>query len=585
MLPTILRPAVSYRKATRLPGAGWWRTVLETAAFLIVAGVFCALVEGPLWRHDLELAVVNLRTSLVFVLAGSLLRKEKTQRGVAWALILTGIFRSLNFIDSWNGPWPAFVLVFGGVDHIFGAWALLRYPNPTLLRHQRIYLFLLTGWLVIGQALMAVTSTAAENGGPATWWWPSLIPDERLSNTLSDVVNGGLGVLGVALIVLLLMRLPRTRGLDRIAITPVMAAGIAATIAAIASAVALMVDGLSRSPNGAYLTESLVDVAVPLAFLLVLVQRALLLRDITALAARISSGADVAEVRHALRSALRDPTLDLVDLSGDDPVPAKPERLVEFIRTESGAPIAVVIADPALARYRGVFDAAVQTSGLALRNAQLQAEAARQKLEQIRASRVRIIEAELAERRRLERDLHDGVQQHLLGITARLAAAMTATSDPAATAAFGQAREGLTQVLADLRDLAHGIHPASLSGGGLGAALEEVAERLPLPARVTIPASQIPDAVEITLYFVACEALANVVKHAGADSVSVTVRVEESQVDMEVADDGIGGVTADATTGHGLGNILDRVRALDGELTIRSSPGQGTRLKVTIPCG
>ena len=101
-----------------------------------------------------------------------------------------------------------------------------------------------------------------------------------------------------------------------------------------------------------------------------------------------------------------------------------PDRLVEFIRTDQGSPIAVVIADPALARYRGLFDAAVQTSGLALKNAQLQAKAAREKLEQVRASRARIVEAELAERRRLERDLHDGVQQHLLGITARLTVAM-----------------------------------------------------------------------------------------------------------------------------------------------------------------
>ena len=103
--------------------------------------------------------------------------------------------------------------------------------------------------------------------------------------------------------------------------------------------------------------------------------------------------------------------------------------MVEFIRTEAGTPIAVVLADPSLARYRGLFDAAVQTSGLALQNAQLQARAARAELEQVRASRTRIIEAGLAERRRLERDLHDGVQQHLLGLAARLSAAMTGTSE------------------------------------------------------------------------------------------------------------------------------------------------------------
>ena len=558
--------------------------------------------------HATALATVNLTVSLVFVFTGLMLRKEPGQRGVAWALMLAGIFRSVDFIDSWNGPWPAYGLVFGGVDRLFGAWALLRYPNPALLRYQRVYLIVLAGWMLIGRTLIAVTSTAHWNGGPASWWWPALIPDQRLTDVLNYVVNAGEGLLGLALLVLLVMRLVRTRDLDRMVIAPIIVAGITAVIAATASAVAQMLVSLSTTPNGAYLTESAVDLVVPLAFLAAVVQRALLLRNITGLTAQISAGADVSAVRHALRSTLHDPTLDLLDLSAPSPSPAgrartgaggdreaspaaraldvRPsERLVEFIRTDGGRPIAVVIADPALARYRGLFDAAVQTSGLALKNAQLQAKAAREKLEQIRASRTRIIEAELAERRRLERDLHDGVQQHLLSITACLTTAMTRTTDEQATAAFGQARDGLKDVLAELRDLAHGIHPALLSQGGLAAALEAVAERLPLPVRVTAPASRIGAAVEATVYFVACEALANVVKHAGADSATITVSIGEAQVDMEIADDGIGGITPGGEAAGGLANIVDRVSALDGEVTIDSPPGKGTRLTVRIPCG
>jgi len=254
----------------------------------------------------------------------------------------------------------------------------------------------------------------------------------------------------------------------------------------------------------------------------------------------------------------------------------------EFIRTEEGSPIAVVIADPALARYRGLFDAAVQTSGLALKNAQLQAQAAREKLEQVRASRARIVEAGLAERRRIERDLHDGVQQHLLALAAQLTVAMTDTSDAAAYGNLAQVRDGLREVLAELRDLAHGIHPAVLSQTGLAAALEDVAERLPLPVRVTAPATRVATAVEATAYFVACEALANVVKHAQAGSATVTVSVDESRLDLQIADDGVGGVRS---RGHGLSSIVDRVNALDGEVTIVSPPGQGTRLEVRIPCG
>ncbi len=582
-----------------------YRSWLAAAAVLIAAGCFCALVQGPLWTQSAALAALNLAVSLVFVVTGLMLRKEPGQRGVAWALMLAGVFRSVDFIDAWNGPWPVYGLVFGAVDRLFGAWALLRYPNSSLLRYQRIYLVLLAGWMLVGRTLIAVTSTAQWNGSPASSWWPALIPNLRLSDTINYVENAGEGLFGAVLVVFLVMRLMRTKGLDRIVVAPIVVAGIAAVIAASASAVTQMVS-LSATPNGAYTVESAVDLAVPLAFLVAVIQRALLIRNITGLTAQISVGADVSAVRYALRSTLHDPTLDVLDLSAPRPDPADagkpaaggddggasaavaaldaqpPDRLVEFIRTETGTPIAVVIADPALARYRGLFDSAVQTSGLALKHAQLQAQAAREKLEQVRASRARIIEAGLAERRRLERDLHDGVQQHLLGLAARLTAAMTRTTDPEATAAFSQAREGLKEVLAELRDLAHGIHPAMLSQSGLTAALEEVAERLPLPVRVTAPGTRAGAAVEATAYFVACEALTNVVKHAKANSATVTVHIDESQLDMEIADDGVGGI---GQAGRGLANISDRVSALDGEVAIDSPPGKGTRLVVKIPCG
>jgi signal transduction histidine kinase len=564
------------------------------------------LVQGPLWTQSAALAALNLAVSLVFVFTGLMLRKEPGQRGVAWALMLAGIFRSVDFIDAWNGPWPVYALVFGAVDRLFGAWALLRYPNSSLLRYQRVYLVLLTGWMLVGRTLIAVTSTAQWNGGSASWWWPALIPNLPLSDTINYVANAGEGLFGAVLVVFLVMRLVQTKGLDRIVVAPIVVAGIAAVIAASASAVTQMLVSLSATPNGAYTVESAVDLAVPLAFLVAVIQRALLIRNITGLTAQISVGADVSAVRYALRSTLHDPTLDVLDLSAPTPDPADagkptaggddggasaavaaldaqpPDRLVEFIRTETGTPIAVVIADPALARYRGLFDSAVQTSGLALKHAQLQARAARDKLEQVRASRARIIEAGLAERRRLERDLHDGVQQHLLGLAARLTAAMTRTTDPQATASFNQAREGLKEVLAELRDLAHGIHPAMLSQSGLTAALEEVAERLPLQVRVTAPSTRAGAVVEATAYFVACEALTNVVKHAKANSATVTVRIDESQLDMEIADDGVGGIRQ---AGRGLANISDRVSALDGEVAIDSPPGKGTRLVVKIPCG
>ena len=580
-----------------------------TAAVTVAVGGFCALVQGPLWNTDAALAGANLAVSVLFVFTGLLLRREPGQRGVGWALIFVGVLRSLDFVDAWGAGWLViYALIFGAADRIFGAWALLRYPNPSLLRHQRVYLALLTGWMLAGRVLIAVTALPQWDGARASSWWPSLVPDARLNDVINYVVNAGEGLFGAALLVLFVMRLLRTTGLDRIVITPIIVAGLAAVVAAAASAVVQMLSSLNGTPNGVYIVESAVDLTVPLAFFVAVIQRTLLLRNITALTAQISGGADIGAVRYALRSTLHDPTLEILDLSAPGPDAVGPadevagggpvggqadqagpvlgeppaDRLVEFIRTEEGTPIAVVIADPALGRYRGLFDAAVQTSGLALKNAQLQEQAAREKLQQVRASRARIVEAGLAERRRIERDLHDGVQQHLLGLAAQLTVAIARAGDEEACGTLAQVRDGLREVLAELRDLAHGIHPAVLTYGGLAAALEDVAERLPLPVLVTAPVTRVATAVEATAYFVACEALANVVKHAQAGSATVTVCVDESKLDLQIADDGVGGAES---RGHGLSNIFDRVNALDGEVTIVSPPGEGTRLEVRIPCG
>ena len=562
---------------------------LAATGILAAVACFCALVQGPQWRESAALATVNLAVSLLFVFTGLMLGREPGQRVTAWALILAGVFRSVDFIDAWNGPWAAYALVFGGVDRLFGGWALLRYPNTALSRLQKRFLIAFAAWMLVGRTVIAVTSTAQWNGYPPSWW-PALIPDEPLSNALNYVVHGGEALFGIALMALLLIRLMRTRGLDRIVITPIIVAGIAAAIAAITSA-ALMTLSLTITPNAAYLTEGVVDFAIPVAFLIAVLQRLLLVRNVTELTAQVAAGGDMSEVRRALRGILHDPTLDLLDTSESSLKALSSRasgRLVSYIRAGEGTPIAVVVADPVLARYRELFDAATAASGLALQNAQLQARAAQEKLQQVKASQARIMEAELAERRRLERDLHDGVQQHLLGITAGLTAAKAKTSDPEAAAAFGQAGMSLKVVLAELRDLAHGIHPAVLSQCGLGAALEEVTERLSLPVSVHVPAVRLDAAVEAALYFVACEALANVVKHADAESALVAVRVGESVLEMEIADDGIGGVTAHAghvLAGHGLANVVDRVSALDGEVVIASPPGRGTRLVVRLPCG
>jgi signal transduction histidine kinase len=574
----------------------------KIAAVLVLVAVWAIALPWPDWANWTALTAVNVVVALLFALTGLLLAREPGQRGLGWVLMLTGICRPLDFIDAWGvGPFPLYALIFGGIDRVFGAWALLRYPNPSLSRGHRRFLIAFAAWMLVTRTLVGVTATPQwEYGGPV--WMPELLPDVRLATVLSIIGYSGEGVCGVVLIVLLVRRLVRARRLDRVVLAPVVTAGIAATVAAIFSGAAQQVVGANGAPIDAYFTEGLVDMALPLAFLVAFVQRALLIRNITWLVAEISGGASVDVIRDALRATLQDPTLDVVDLSAlDGPVPAGvggpqaeppsaepgaepagPDRLVEFVHSESGEPIAVIIADPSLDRYRGLFDVAVRTSALALQTAQAQAAAAQAKLAEVHASRARIIEAAHAERERIERDLHDGVQQHILGVAARLSAAVAKSSDPAARAAFAGVREDLKEILAELRELAHGIHPTVLTQSGLAAALEEVTDRLPLPVQLDVPATRVAPAVEAAVYFVACEALANVVKHASASGVTLTVTVGESELAMEIADDGVGGAGA---SGRGLANIADRVHALDGRLDIDSPPGAGTRLAVTIPCG
>ncbi len=202
------------------------------------------------------------------------------------------------------------------------------------------------------------------------------------------------------------------------------------------------------------------------------------------------------------------------------------------------------------------------------------------------ASRARIVEAADDARRRLERDLHDGAQQHLVGLALTLRLARSrAEKDPAMAAELlDEAIEDLATATAELRELARGIHPAVLTEGGLEPALAGLARRVPV--RVTLaatPERRLPAPVEVTAYFVVAEALTNVARHAGASSATVTLTLDGGCLVVEVRDDGRGG--ADAASGSGLRGLADRVHALGGGLAVDSPPGQGTHLRAELPCG
>jgi signal transduction histidine kinase len=193
------------------------------------------------------------------------------------------------------------------------------------------------------------------------------------------------------------------------------------------------------------------------------------------------------------------------------------------------------------------------------------------------------VEVADAERRRIERDLHDGAQQRLVAISLSLALARRRfASDAAVSAVLEQTNAELAGALAELRELARGIHPAVLTERGLGAALEALISRAPVPVDlVGAPSARLPTGIEAAAYYLVAEALTNVAKYADASSAQVSVTRSDGVVVVEVADDGIGG--ADPSRGSGLRGLVDRVEALDGRLDVESPAGVGTRICATIP--
>jgi signal transduction histidine kinase len=211
----------------------------------------------------------------------------------------------------------------------------------------------------------------------------------------------------------------------------------------------------------------------------------------------------------------------------------------------------------------------------------------RAQLEEVRASRARMAEAADAERRRLERDLHDGAQQRFIVLSMTLRSALRelnrGTDTGQLQAALVEASAELNRGLAELRELARGIHPAVLSAQGLAAAVEALVARMPMPVEAVSTAGRCSAAAEATAYFVVCEALTNVARHARASRAGVAISMERGLLVVEVADDGVGG--ADAGAGSGLRGLCDRLAAAGGTLSVESPPGGGTRVRATLPCG
>jgi signal transduction histidine kinase len=425
-----------------------------------------------------------------------------------------------------------------------------------------------------------------------------VLPDPRdmlsitSQETVADAVDRAQGILGIAValtgLFLLVGRLRVLHGHAQRAQAPLLAA---ACLTAPAGVLCLV--WVSATGEVAPTLETIgraVSLLVPLGVVAGIVWPRLHRREASDLVVELrTEGAT--SLRERLVRVLGDPTLEVayrlddgryVDAAGQLlELPQGPNRAVTVV-TARGEEVAALVHDPALLDESALVESVQATAGLVLENERLSAEV-RAQLAEVRASRVRLVAATDAERRRLERNLHDGAQQRLVALS--LALGLEASRGNAANAdVLSRAQDDVEEAIAELRELARGIHPTLLREEGLKAAVEALARRTPLPVVVEgSVGDRLPDAVELAAYFLVSEALTNVVKHASASEVTVHLERKAGSLRVAVADDGVGG--ASTAPDSGLAGLQDRLAALNAKLVVDSERGGGTKIRTEIPCG
>ncbi|GAA0556656.1 hypothetical protein GCM10010172_44510 [Paractinoplanes ferrugineus] len=571
--------------------------VRVVALVSLLAATTAVLSWIPMWSQDFALGTIYVFVVTSFAASGVFLLSDRSTGRTGWAMIVAAFCYEASWWWTWPPEWEIGPVAL--ISFLFGYWwfavgglALLRYPEPVLSRrYERWYFSSFAIWVVGVKLFIAAVSRPGWAGWNPDAWWLTVAPNRRLFDTASAIFKIGIIVLALGLIVLLLLKIRRSRGLERADSLPATAAGIA--IGFLGSFyIAAQLLHLSKPVTDALRTiTALTALIAPIAFVISLMQRRLARSSVADLVVRLADCASLKDVQSALREVLGDPTMVLA-------VPAGPSRYVscegypltdgEMARwrvsmpSGTGRSIALLLVDPALHRRSDLVRSAAVAGGLVLENGLLRDDLATQ-LEQVQASRRRIAEAGLAERRRIERNLHDGAQQLLLRVMSSLSLARHRAQrgrDP--SDALATAGSDLDEALAELRNLARGIHPAVLGEMGLRPALEGVADRLNIPVAVDVGAERLPDPVEETLYFVICELLTNVIRHAAASRAEVRVTLHDGTAVARVTDDGRGG--AGFRGGSGLAGLRDRVESLRGDMTIATG-GNGTTVTVVVPCG
>ncbi|HET8949037.1 MAG TPA: histidine kinase [Solirubrobacteraceae bacterium] len=465
-------------------------------------------------------------------------------------------------------------------------WLLLAFPSGRLSSR--------ADWLILGPVLFVF--------GPLEVLWLAFLdypdnvllitPDAGMADAVDWVQRSILAVTDTALVVILVRRWVRASPPMRRLLAPVLVGAACLTVGTFA----LLWDKIAgaRTELIAWII-AITFLALPLALLANLLRMRLARSAVGGLIVDLRRDGEPSHLQTALRRALGDPSLTIAfwlpeydtyaDLSGNElTLPEEgPGVAITVLERGDGSRVAALIHDPSLAQQGDLLREVAAVAAMAVENARLQAEL-RANLDELRGSRARVIEAADSERRRLERDLHDGAQQRLVTLAISLTMLENRLAgDPETRALVAEAKREAADSLQELRDLAHGIHPAVLTSHGLTVALESLAANVPLPVGLDVELPErLPPATEVAAYYLICEGLANTIKHAHARTASVAVHRDDGFVVVEVDDDGVGG--ADTAGGSGLRGLADRVEALDGSLQVSSPTGEGTHLRAEIPC-
>jgi signal transduction histidine kinase len=563
-----------------------------------------------LWPAGLALGAFSLAIARddPFSFVGSSLGGALALLGAGWALLACGLAfwgrRSANavgpilvaasgawFFAEWDNPGVGSATVFAIGLVLYAAcaplvaWAVLAYPSGRLVSWgDRIAIGVaLAGAVLVLGLLPALVFDPAATGCAQCPENALLIRDEpRLFGELNRAgVHLGLAW-SLLLIVVAGWRLWRSSRTRQRVVAPAVLAGcvylglVAGTFGASLDRGFLGSGGLERRLWLAQ-AAALAGLAVAVAWGLLRTRRTR--SSLARLVVELGESAPTGGLRDALARALADPELEIAYPVGEGRYADARGRTVDLARVEDraatpllrdGRPVAILVHRAGLLDDPELVEEVASAARLALDNERLQAEA-RAQLEDLRSSRVRIIAAGDAERRRLERDLHDGAQQRLVGLSLALRllrSQVGSDPDPVLVARLDEAEAELREAVAQLRELAHGIHPAALSDEGLAAAVEALAEESPLRI-ASLPRERFSPAVETAAYLLVAEAA-----KAGTARASAERRDAVLVVDVE----------AEAEP-EGLLDLEDRVGALDGRLSVERAPGGGVRIRAEIPCG